>query len=69
MRKKLSDILNKLEKQEESMNLYRNEEMDSIELLSDNFSEKVRGGDQEYTPMYKSEDYGSWNVPTVLLDI
>ncbi|MFC0186449.1 hypothetical protein SAMN04515674_10699 [Pseudarcicella hirudinis] len=69
MKKTLSHILGKIEQQDDILNLHQKEGAESIELLPDNYSEKIRGGDKEYTPMYNEMQESAWQNPTILLNL
>jgi hypothetical protein len=41
---------------------------DTIELLSKDETNRLRGGDREYTPMYESSSEMEWGKVSILLD-
>jgi hypothetical protein len=70
MKKTLSTFLDKIEHHDSMMRLYRKEKSDEIEILLDEFTDRVRGGDREYIPMYDHSTNDSiWQNPTILLNL
>jgi hypothetical protein len=70
MKKSLSTILEKIEQRDAIVKLFRKESFSSIELMSEDSAELVRGGDKEYIPLYDTEDaYTAWHRPTILLNL
>ena len=70
MKKSLSTILEKIEQRDSLMKLFRKESYSTIELISEDSAELVRGGDKEYVPMYDAEDaHIPWHRPTILLNL
>ena len=70
MKKSLSTILEKMDHRDNLFKLFRTDSFSSIEIISDETAELVRGGDREYVPIYESEESNSvWQRPTILLNI